>query len=110
MKKKSLIVVGLLAVCLFALWQARLSADHRRADSVMRSLCSEIQGYRQWAGHLPPNLDTIADGKKADWLKDLTNGVLITYDPGSSDRMPHIDVSVGYASIYVNGSTLDYPP
>jgi hypothetical protein len=43
-------------------------------------------------------------------MKDLTNGVSINYVPGSSDRLPHIDVSVGYASIYVNGSTLDYSP
>ena len=110
MKKKCLVVASLLAVSLFALWQARLSADHRRAASVMHSLCREIQGYRQRTGQMPPTLDTIADGKKADWLKNLTNGVSINYVPGSGDRLPHIDVSVGYASIYVNGSTLDYSP
>jgi hypothetical protein len=109
MKKKSLVAVVLLAVSLFALWQARQFADHRRADSVMRSLCREIQGYRQLTGQLPTNLDMIADGKKADWLKDLTNAVSITYDPGAQDRMPYLAVSVGHASISVQGPSLDYP-
>ena len=110
MKKKGLVAVSLLAVALFALWQARLFADHRRADSVMRSLCSEIQGCRQRTGQFPPNLETLAEGKRTDWLRDLTNAVSITYDPGSAQaRMPFLEVSVGYASISAQGS-LEYHP
>ena len=108
---KSLVAVGLLAVSLFALWQARQFADQRRADSVMRSLCREIQDYRQRTGQLPPDFDTMADSKRADWLKDLTNAVSITYDPGSNaqDRMPRLAVSVGRTSIAVQGPSLEWP-
>ena len=108
MNMKNLVAVGLLiAVSLFALWRAGQFADDRRADSVMRSLCKEIQGYRQRTGKLPPNLDTIADGKKADWLKDLTNGVSIIYDPGAPDRMPRLAVSVGRTTITEQEPSLD---
>src|SRR5262245_52652441 len=108
MRMKSLVAVGLLAVSLFALWQARQFADQRRADSITRSLCREIDFYRQRTGQLPPNLDTIADGKTADWLKALTNAASITYDPGSAqeDRMPRLEVSVGRTSISVQGPSL----
>jgi|ERR1019366_2465422 hypothetical protein len=107
---KSLVAVGLLAISLFALWQARQFADQRRAHSVVHSLCREIQDYRQRTGQLPPNLDTIADRKRADWLKNLTNAVSITYDPGAQDRMPRLAVSVGRTSIAVQGPSLECDP
>ena len=109
MIKKNLVAASVVAVFLFGLWQARQVADHRRAGSIMHSLCSEIQGYRQRTGQLPPDLDTIADGKKAGWLKDLTNAASVTYDSGAQDRMPRLAVSVGHTSIAVQGTFEFYP-
>jgi hypothetical protein len=107
---KSLVAVGLLAFSLCGFWFARQVADQRRTDSVMRLLCSEIQDYRQRTGQLPPSLDAIADGEKAGWLRDLTNAVSITYDPGSApDRMPRLTVSAGRTFMAVQGSGLEYP-
>ena len=101
---KKLIAVGLLTVSLFSYLLARQVADQRRADSVLRSLCSEIRDYRHRTGHLPPSLDAIAGGDKSDWLRDLSNAMSITYDPGGApDRMPRLTVSAGRTFMALQG-------
>jgi hypothetical protein len=102
-----LLAVGLLAVSLFVFLAAWQLVDEWRTDSTMRMLCREIQDYRQRTGQLPPNLDSIADGKAAGWLSDLTNSISITYDPGAPDRMPRLAVSARLSSRAVQGPGLE---
>jgi hypothetical protein len=76
----------------------------------MQLLYTGIHAYRQGSGHLPSSLNQISDG--SGWLRNATNGVLITYDPGSSaeSRMPRLSVSLGHTSIAVQGPDLECPP
>jgi len=100
----------ILALVLFGTWLAREAADRKRATVVMRLLYTGIHAYRQGSGHLPSSVDQISDG--TGWLRNATNGVSITYDPGSSaeSRMPRLSVSVGHTMIAVQGPGLNCSP
>jgi hypothetical protein len=103
-------IAVLSAVILLVCWKARLVADTRHTNEVMRSLCKELQAYRQRTGQLPPNLGVLAgsQGLGAGWLSSLTNNVAVTYDPGSSNSMPFLSVNFGHAWHTVQGADFDY--
>lgn len=109
-RKAASIAITILALILCAVWQVRVAEDRKRATAVIRLLYTGIHAYREGAGHLPSNLDQISDG--TGWLRNATNSVSITYDPGSSaeNRMPRLSVSVGYSTIALQGPGLMCPP
>lgn len=105
----ALFAFTILGLILLGTWQAREAADRKRATAVIRLLYTGIHAYRQGTGHLPSSLEQISD--RTGWLRNATNGIAVTYDPGSSaaNSMPRLSVSAGHASIAIQGPGLECP-